>query len=131
MEIYVHAPGAEPVFAEVSEDMTVAALVAAHAVGAGQAWLEDADEALDDTATLREAGIGERDHVHVGRCRKVEVRVRYGGRDDIVKDFPPAKTIAKVFDWATGKHGFELTETERAKHTLGICDTTTEVDMAE
>lgn len=131
MEIYVHAPERETVFAEAEADTTVAALIATHLGEEGDAWLEDANEPLDRDVTLKEAGVSERSHVHVGRCREVEVRIRYGGRDDIEEEFRPSATIAKVFDWATGDDGFELTATEKAKHALGICDTTTEADKAE
>lgn len=129
MQIYVHRPRQETVFFEAANDAAVQELLDEH--GGGQAWLENQEEPLAPEATLREVGVSDRAHVHVGSCKRVHVRVRYAGKAPIEHDFPPATTIEHVFQWATGKHGFELTETERAKHTLGICDTSTEADRSD
>jgi len=131
MEIYVHAHDRELRLIEVDEASTVRELAAAHGpVDEGSVWVEDGDEPLATDLTLGEAEIGERGHIHISRCPRVEVRVRYGG-DDKSKDFPPGATIARVFAWATGRRGFDLTPSEKAKHTLGICDELTEPDKAE
>ena len=132
MQIYLHSSqSTELQLIEVEETLTVRDLAAAHGPGGeGSVWVEDQDDALEVDLTLGKAGIVERGHVHISKCRRVKVRVRYGG-DDKVKDFAPGATIARVFKWATGKKGFDLTPSERAKHTLGICDTLTEPDKAE
>lgn len=93
-------------------------------------WLEDADESLDPERTLAESGVNEGAQVHVSRCRRVDVRMRYGG-DDKNRTFSPAATIARVFDWATGKDGFNLSAAERAKHTLQVCGQKTQPDRAD
>lgn len=131
MEIYLHKQGTELQLIEVKETTTVRQLIDVHGLdGGGEAWVEDVDEVLETEVTLIEAGIPERGHVHVSRCHKIDIRVRYGG-DSKSKEFAPSATIARVFKWATGKEGFDLTKTERAKHTLGICDTQTEPDKSE
>lgn len=130
MELYIHTPGEEIVLVDVPEETLVEALIVERVGGEGHAWLEDADEPLDRGGTLSDARIEARAHVHVGKCAEVHVRVRYGG-NSIERDFKPNQTVARVFQWATGKDGFDLTPTEKAKHALGICDTTTEADKAE
>ena len=79
---------------------------------------------------LKDAGIADRSHIHISRCHRITVRIRYGG-DSKTHEFAPGATIASVFAWATGPNGFELTASERAKHTLGICDTLTQPDKSE
>lgn len=128
MQIYVHRPGADPEFMEIEEESRVALILERY--DGVSVWLEDIDEEIDVSLTLREAGVGERAHVHVSRCKKIEVRVRYGGRT-IERSFTPSATIQRVFDWATGGEEFDLTKAEKAKHALGICDTTTEADKAD
>jgi hypothetical protein len=130
MEIYLHTAGKDVLLIDVDEDTTVDALIAEHVPEGGDAWLEDADRRLAPSRSLRAAGVSERSHVHVSKCREVHVTVRYGGIE-IARDFKPNQTIARVFAWATGHDGFDLTPTEKAKHALGICDTTTEADKDE
>jgi hypothetical protein len=131
VEIYLHKQGAELQLIQVEETMTVEELIAVHGPGeGGGAWIEDVDEILETEITLIAAGVPERGHVHVSRCHKIDVRVRYGG-DSKSKEFPPSATIARVFKWATGKEEFDLTPTERAKHTLAICDSQTQPDKSE
>jgi hypothetical protein len=131
MEIYIHTAGSEIALIELPEDTTVAAMIADQAGGDGDAWLEDAEQPLHRGQSLRAAGVRERAHVHVSKCAEVHVTVRYPGANSIQRDFKPNQTIARVFEWATGKDGFDLTPTEKAKHALGICDTTTEADKDE
>lgn len=131
MELYVHKAGEEITLVEVDDNTTVEALIADQLDDGGDAWLEDADRRLDHRRTLREAGVEDRAHVHIGKCAEVHVTVRYPGASSIERDFKPNQTIARVFAWATGKDGFDLTPTEKAKHALGICGTTTEADKDE
>lgn len=132
MKIYLHSSqSTELKLIEVEETLTVRELADAHGPEEGASvWIEDLEEVLETDVTLVEAGVTERGHVHVSKCRRVEVRVRYGG-DPKTKEFAPSATIARVFKWATGEEGFDLTASERAKHTLGICDTLIEPDKSE
>lgn len=128
MELYIHTQGAEDIRrVPVKETTTVGDLLTEHADPNASAWLEETDTPLDPAATVAAAGITDRAHLHVSRCRRVEVRVRYGG-DIKTHEFSPATTVNAVFAWAVGPHGFKLTTVERAKHTLGVCGQQTEAD---
>jgi hypothetical protein len=133
VEIYIHSSETtELQLIEIEETISLKELAEVHGPG-GEAsvWLEDEDEYLEMDVTLAKAGITNRRHVHISKkCKKIKVQVRYAG-DPKTKEFAPSATIAKVFKWATGKKGFDLTPTERAKHTLGLCDTVTEPDRSE
>lgn len=90
-------------------------------------WLEDADEPLAVDSSLTAARVADRAHVHVSRCHRVVVTIRFGG-DSKEHKFAPGATVNKVFHWAVGKQGFDLPKTERATHTLGVTGTSTEAD---
>jgi hypothetical protein len=122
MEIYVHRPGDEHLGLRVVEPATTVREAVKLADGE-TVWMEDSDVAIDVERTLGDAGIGERSHVHVNRCHKVEVGVTFNGAEKDHK-FAPATTIGRVFEWATGKHGFNLSKEDRVEHTLQLCGTT-------
>ncbi len=131
MEIYLHSrqDGALKLV-EAEPTWTVEEFLARSGAPEGaDAWLEDGDASLERTSTLADVGVRERAHLHLSTCRKVAVSVRYGG-DTKSREFPPGATIASVFAWATGPKGFDLTPTERAKHTLALCDGNTELDRS-
>lgn len=130
VQIYIHrSETTELRLIEVEDTITVRELAEEHAGPGASAWLEDEEESLELDVVVSEV-IAERGHVHVAKkCKKIVVTVRYG--EPLTKEFAPSATIAKVFQWATGKNGFGLTPTERAKHTLGICGTNTEPDRSE
>jgi hypothetical protein len=117
MELYLHTAGSEdPELIELEPSQTVGNLA-----GDPQEliWLENSEEPLAPELTLEDAGVEHRGHIHRGRCREVEVRVRYGGREHN-ETFRPAATIERVFRWATGEDAFDLTPPERAKHVLAL-----------
>lgn len=132
MQIYLHrSETTELQLIEIEETISVREFAETHGGAGASVWLEEEGESLELEVTLVEAGIKQRSHVHVSKkCKKIAVRVRYKG-DPKVKEFAPSATIAKVFKWATSKEGFGLTDTERAKHTLGLCGTNTEPDKSE
>lgn len=120
MELYVHLAGKEDAELVDLPEKTVLRelLVSAEADGSEELlWLEDADDPLEPSITLEAAGLKHRDHVHRGRCRRVDVKVRFNA---VVKsrEFSPASTASRVLKWATGKQGFDLTAAEAAKHAL-------------
>ena len=131
MQIYVHEQNAELKLVEVEETITVEELASADGEeGADFVWIEDAEEALETPTTLVAAGIDERSHVHISRCHRINVRMRYGG-DSKSREFAPSATIAGS---SSGRPASRASRThfERArKHTLGICDTLTERDKSE
>lgn len=130
MKIYIHTHGDQILQVNANATDQVGQIVSQHGGGAdARAWLENSDDPLEPTATLADAGVKERDHIQISKCRHLNVTVRYGG-DSKSKQFPPGATIVSVFNWATGSNGFDLTQTEKAKHTLGICDTLTQPDKA-
>lgn len=130
MQLFVRSRGADVELLDAEPTQTVADFLAGREEGAEAAlWLEGAEEPLVGDLTLQEAGVGERGRVHVSTCRRIKVTVRYNG--ERCKEFPPGATVGAVYEWAAGPHGFGLSESERAKHTLGLCNTQTEPDRAE
>jgi hypothetical protein len=125
MDLYIHRPTDERVELRVVDT----AVTIAQAVGlqdGEHVRLEETEEVLDVTLTIAEAEIPPRAHVHVSRCHKVEVTVHFNGTKE--HTFPPSTRVERVFDWATGKHGFNLTPTDRTEHVLEICGTTVQPD---
>lgn len=129
MEIYLHTKGSQPILIAVEPDTTLAELVNRSGVADGRAWLEDADDEFEASASVASAGLNNRAHVHVGVCRRIAVSVEQGG-NTLAHDFPPGATIAAAFAWAVGPHGFNLSAAERAKHTLILCGTNDEPDRS-
>jgi hypothetical protein len=120
MEIYIHSAGNEdPELIEIEGTALVRALLE---VGGGQGaelvMIEEAAGPIDLDITIEQAGIHHRDHVHRGRCRRVDVRIRYNG--DKSHEFHPVATIRTIFEWATGSHGFNLTPEQKAEHVLAL-----------
>jgi hypothetical protein len=129
MDVYLHSRESDEIaVVEVESTWTVEELLTRRGDPEGaDAWLEDGENPLEHTATLASLGVEERSHLHISTCRMVAVSVRYGG-DTKSRDFPPAATVASVFAWAAGPQGFGLTPTERAKHTLAVCEGAAELD---
>ena len=75
--------------------------------------------------------MGERCHVHVTSCKAVVVKVRFAGLTPIEESFPPAATADSILKWAASPEGFKLTDSQAAKHLLGVCGTNTELDQAD
>jgi len=121
MQIYVHSTHQEdPELIEVEAAATIREIVTIRPeVEAEGVWIVDQDDELDLQITFEAAGIGHRHHVHRGRCRKVDARVRYGG-DIRGREFAPSATVGRIFDWATGEDGFDLAPDQRAKHVLAL-----------
>lgn len=119
MRIYVHTENGHEVQAvDVSEGSAIAAALAV--TGADVAiLLEDADDELDGGKTFGETRVANRSHVFVGRRRRVDVVVSYNG-DRREREFGPNARVDRVFRWATGKKGFELSREDAAEHTLSV-----------
>jgi hypothetical protein len=120
VEIYLYTAGNEdPELIEIDSAATVRELLA---VGDGQGaelvMIEETAEPVELDISIEQAGIRHRHHVHRGRCRRVDVRVRYNG--DKSSEFHPVATIRRVFDWATGPDGFNLTPEQKAEHVLAL-----------
>lgn len=129
MELFIHRPADERV--ELREVDTTTSVAEAVTLQDGEhVWVEESETEVDVTVSVSEAHIPHRGHVHVNRCREVRVTVNYNGRAK-EHTFRPATRIERVFDWATGKDGFDLTPTDRTEEVLQICDTTIEPDDAD
>lgn len=66
--------------------------------------------------------VNDNDHIHLNRCRRVEVTVNFAGNER-TRWFAPGATIQVVRRWAVGPNGFDLPEKERPKHEVGVCGT--------
>jgi hypothetical protein len=129
MEIYIHGKESdEPKIVVVEEETLLEAVVVGHGSPGAGAWIENGEEELDLSLTVRELGIVERSHIHVNTCKRILVGVRQDTEKE--RDFSPSTTVARVYEWASGPEGFDLLPAERVKHTFVICGTTTEPDRA-
>lgn len=122
MQVYMHTQGNdEPELVEIEENAMIRELlVIGDSRDSEVVMIEEVEEPLDPGITLIEAGIHHRHHVHRGRCRRISVKVRYNG--DKNDEFPPTVTIRRVFEWATGEKGFDLTPAQKATHVLALPD---------
>jgi len=59
--------------------------------GGTKVFAEDAETDLALDVTVAAAGLDDNASVHVGRCVRVSVTVRYAGKQDITRDFSPAQ----------------------------------------
>jgi hypothetical protein len=118
MELFAHAPGNEhPEIIEIEATALVRELLVEEAAD-GRIWIEEADEEVDLDVTLEAAGIRHHHHVHRGRCRRVEVVVRFNG--DHEHTYGPATTIKTVEKWAFGPKVADLSPEQAAKHVLAV-----------
>lgn len=131
MELFLHGQSEEIDIVETEDDVLVAAFIEQRGqTGEAELWLVDADAPLARDDTLAEAGISHHSHVHLSRSKKVNTFVTFNG-DTKEKEFGPNSTFQKVFDWATGKHEFDLTPEQKTKHTLEIAGTEIEPEMTQ
>jgi hypothetical protein len=96
-------------------------------------FLEDVSGALDHEAVVEELLplVGDDEmfgplRLHVTRCHKVEVVVRFNG-EDAQRRFPPSATVERVHRWAA-RRVFGLTPRDAAEHVLQIQGTNTRPD---
>lgn len=118
MELFLHTTNTEdPEIIEVEETTSVRALLVENDPDGG-VWIEEVDEEIDLDLTLKVAGIHHRHHVHRGRCRHVEVIVRWNG--DHTHRFGPSRTIKTVEKWAFGPEVANFSAEQAAKHVLAV-----------
>lgn len=82
---------------------------------------EDHEDALDVAAALEDA-VEDRAHVFAGRRPRVVASVMYNG-ETREREFSAAARVKRVFDWATGKHEFNLSPADAAEHALALAST--------
>lgn len=95
--------------------------------GGGELWLENAEEPLEPATLL--ADLPADAHVSRGSCPRVSVTAKFNG-DTLEKEFPQGATVAAVYAWASGEHGFNLAPAQRPKHVLALCGTQTQPDKS-
>lgn len=97
-------------------------------------FLEDVAAPLDDDAVVEEllplateedAVVGPL-RLHVSRCHKVAVTVRFNGENE-ARHFPPSATVERVRRWAT-RRAFELSPVDAAEHVLQLQNSTARPD---
>jgi hypothetical protein len=118
MELFVHAPEQEhPEIVEIEATALVRSLLV-EGDPDGRVWVEEVDEEVELDITIEQAGIGHDHHVHRGRCRRVEVIVRFNG--DHERAFGPGTTIKTIHRWACGPHAASLSKEQAATHVLAV-----------
>ena len=92
--------------------------------------LEGRDTPLDPKATLVEAGIDERCHVHISSCKSIAVKIRYNN-EVIEQSVVPSITAKTILDWATGDKGFDIPASERPKFILRLIEEKRDLNQDE
>lgn len=128
IRLYIHSTAQDLRKIEIGPKAKVSALLREHGgADADSVWLEDQDIPLEEELSLLEAGVGDRAHVHLGRKAKIRVAVFFNGKE-IRRRFAPSARMSRVFRWATGRHGFGLSDVDRAEHVLVLQGTVDKPD---
>src|SRR5689334_16784608 len=110
MELFLHtAENEDPEIIRIEPKERVEQLLEGEE-GDAASWIEDVEGEVDPGLTLEAAGVREHGHIHRGRCRRVEVVVRFNGNYE--HRFGPATTIRHVHKWAVGPHAGDLSPEE-------------------
>jgi hypothetical protein len=112
---------------DLLEEVVRLGLVEAAYRGELIALLEDVEAELRPNDNLHSAGVKNRSRLHFHRCRSIAVTVHFNGQSR-QRSFGPSASIAKVFDWIVGSHGFGLTRTDAVEHVLQLSGTSTRPD---
>lgn len=105
---------------QIEESVTVRELILLHGNPGDSLWIEETDVSVEQDVTLEAAGLRHHDHVHIHKCHRIRVRVRFGG-SEITREFSPARRVSAVFEWAVGSEGFNLPPDQRPEHDLILC----------
>jgi hypothetical protein len=130
MELFVHRHGGDVELHKVDAQTTVADFVTQLEMPDSEAWLEDQEEPLAAQDTLTAAGVRERAILHVGKCKRVKVSVRF---EAPIKDYDvhSSATLHRVYHLATSKqHGFDFSEHDKGEYTLQVRGTTEQPDLS-
>lgn len=116
MELFIHSLGNEqPEIIEVNPVAQVRELLVGSDAD-GHIWIEETDEEVDLDITFEAAGIRHHEHLHRGRCREIDVVIRFNGSFD--HTFRPATTIKKIEKWAFGPKVANFSKEQAAEHVL-------------
>jgi hypothetical protein len=123
MKVYVHREAqADADVIEVSADALLGEVVGAEDGPDVAVLLEDSEDVLDLALRIDEAGVENRGHVFVGARQRIRVEVMYNG-ETRERDFSSSARVQRVFRWASGNRGFDLSKADAAEHTLALCST--------
>jgi hypothetical protein len=97
-------------------------------------FLEDVAAPLDEDAVVEELlplateedGVVGPLRLHLSRCHKVEVTVRFNGENE-KRRFPPSATVERVRRWAV-RRAFDLSPIDAAEHVLQLQNSTMRPD---
>ena len=119
MQIFLHTPTGVALVEQLDDTTTIADLMDKAGLTDATAWIENAEDPLELTDLVAQIA-GDKGHVHVNHCRRVDVTINYGGKHKS-HGFAPGATIQAVRQWAVGLDGFDLPVKERPKHEVGVC----------
>jgi hypothetical protein len=121
MQIFLHTPTGLALLEGLDDTTTIADVIHKTGLIDATAWVENTEDPLDLTALVAQTA-GDKGHIHINHCRRVDVTINYGGRQKS-HGFAPGTTIHVVRQWAVGPDGFDLPVKERPKHEVGVCGT--------
>jgi hypothetical protein len=129
IDVYVHSnDGVDPKLVKTSPESTVKKFLF-EALGADDSsslFREDEDTPLEKDRTLSELEVRPRQHLHLSRCKKVQVSVFYNGEQH--ETFPPSAKVKRVLKWAIKE--FHLSPAEAAEKVLVLStDKNTELPL--
>lgn len=110
----------DPDFVDADIDVvTVHEFCATHSESNAKAqlWLQDADQPLNPTLTLKDAGAIEDCHVILAECEKIQVTLNHNAATRTL-EVAPSTTLRKVFEQAVSTNYFNLTDQEKTGHEL-------------
>ena len=119
MQIFIHTPNGIAFADDLDATATIADLMDKAGLTDSTAWLEDVEDPLDPGAVVSTVA-GDKAHIHVNRCRRIDVTIQFAGQTK-ARQFPPGATIQAVRSWAVGPDGFDLPAKERPRHEVGVC----------
>jgi hypothetical protein len=121
MKIYIHRDGhPEPDALETQSTAVLGEALSKDDGGVSVALLEDSDELLDLAVSVEAAGVQDKAHVFAGTRHRVQVEVLYNG-ESREHEFSASMRVERVFKWAVGKQGFDLSHADAVEHTLALC----------
>ena len=130
IEIFLHQHGKDTQLISLDSTKTVQDLIINFGDEKAIVLLEGADKPLDPKATLEEAGVGERTHLHISSCETVAIKVRFNGEVNETTA-TPSTTARTILAWATGEKGFDLPVNERPKYILRLSEDKKDVPQDE
>jgi hypothetical protein len=79
MQIFLHTPTGLALVENLDDATTIADLIDQAGLTDASAWIEDGEDALELTDRVAQVA-GDKGHIHVNRCRRVDVTINYGGK---------------------------------------------------